>query len=181
MVFKITVLQSFCGNKPNFAVCDIRGTQWQVLGMQQSGQSILLLCVESRCDLWACLPGSSITWANTQQHRRDVNRALLTLLDRLWGFPKFKVLDPYHIHLFTIVVAETSTTGVTRKGMRWTEGVLSLYWHETLWGVQAHRLTACNHTTSFACCRACFNTKEFGLWKEWASMSSNKIFQVTNV
>lgn len=53
MVFKMTLLQILCSNKPNFAVYGIRGTQWQVLGVQKSGQSILLVCVESRCDLSA--------------------------------------------------------------------------------------------------------------------------------
>lgn len=45
---------------------------------------------------------------------------------------EFKVLDPYHIYLFTIAMAGTSTTGVPRKGVRGTEGVLSIYWHKTL-------------------------------------------------
>lgn len=131
------------------------------------------------------LPGSSVIWASTQQHRRDVDRALLLAFPHhLWGFPKFRVLevqDPYHIYLFTIAMARRSTTGVTRKGVRRTEGVLSVYWHKTLCEVCRHTgsvqgLFSFDHTASFAFCRACFNTKEMDLWKEWASVSSNKNF-----
>lgn len=171
MVFKITLLQSFCSNKPNFVVCDIRGAQWQVLEVQKSGQSILLLGVESRCDLSAWFARIQCT----QQYRRDADRALLTLLDHLWGFSKFKVLDPHHIYLFTIAMAGTSTAGVTREGVRGTEGVLSIYRHKNLYELCRHTgslqgLFSLDHTTAFAFCRAYLNTKELSLWKEWASI-----------
>lgn len=60
MLVKMTLLQSFCSNKPNFSICDIRGAHWQVLGVQNFGQSILLACVESRHGYEPGLLGSDV-------------------------------------------------------------------------------------------------------------------------
>lgn len=88
------------------------------------------------------LPGSSIIWANTQQHRRDIDRALLTLVDHLWGFPKFKVLDLtmyIYLQLWWLEQAPLVWLGKVWEGQR--EYCPFTAW-SSLWGVQACRLTA---------------------------------------
>lgn len=131
------------------------------------------------------LPGSGVIWASTQQHRRDIDRALLLAsLDHLWGFPKFKVLDPYHIYLFTIAMARTSTSGMTRKGVRGTEGCTVEYCPFT--GI---KLSArCAGTQAH--CRGCFHmTTQHPLLfarydliqRSWISGKSELQCQVTKI
>lgn len=94
------------------------------------------------------LPGSTVTWPNRQQHRRDVDRALLTLLDHLWAFSKFKVFNPYLIYLFTIAMAGTSTTGVTRRGVKGTDCPFTgIKLCVRCAGTQAH-CRVCSHVTT---------------------------------